>query len=282
MSTPVSDLKPAQPAGHPHAWRRRIWFIVGLVAAVAAGFAVFVGSSLRDSGRPLPSFPALTAQPDPSLHGTVAYFDSGTGCIRLVAASGQRSKTLWCLAKDDPSTWPTVGKPVGPQLVWRSDGRLEVTMFRMQPGPGKAVALGAGWQRLVTVDTGKVDNVPIARVPSAPSTAAGPSLSPSGQRVSYTFDGSSGRAKVTLTDSFGTRTLLSVQGPGMYGYRFGPVFWAPNWQWIAASDTNRILVITKDRQPQTRVLVTGSGGDTGGGTAGPTFAVTGADLLAEG
>jgi hypothetical protein len=91
-----------------------------------------------------------------------------------------------------------------------------------------------------------------------------------------------GRVKVTLTDANGTRTLLSAHGPGEYGYQFGPVFWAPNWEWIAAADDGRILVITPNDPAVTRVLVTGSGGGAGGGTAGPTFAVTSANLLASG
>ena len=175
--------------------------------------------------------------------------------------------------------WPAVGKPVGPQLVWRSDGRLEVTMFRMQPGQEKRLVLIAGWQKIIDARTGTVADVPAAQAPATPNTTSQPTVSPNGQRVSYRLDGGSGRVKVTLTENTGTRTLLSAHGPGMYGYQFGPVFWAPNWQWIAASDDGRILVVTTKTPSVTRVLVTDSGGGAGGGTAGPAFAVTGADLL---
>ena len=278
MTVPVSDVRPASPPPPPRRHRRWPWLVAGVVFALVGGFALFVGSNLGSEGGSLPSFPSLTAHPDSSLHGTVAYYASDTGCIRLVAASGQSSKTLWCLPKDDSSTWATVGKPAGPQLVWRTDGRLEVTMFRMHPGP--PATWSAGWQKLIDVRTGKVDSVPATQVPSAPNSSTQPTVSPDGQRVGYTLDGSTGRATVTLTDSAGaTRTLLSVHGPGMYGYRLGPVFWAPNWQWIAASDDGRILVITPGKQSVTRVLVTGSGGGAGGGEAGPAFAVTSTDLL---
>ena len=280
MTVHVSDLEPAAPPQPPRRRWRWTWLVVGVPVALVAVLALVAGLSLLGGGGRLPTFPSLAAQPDRSLHGTVAYYASDTGCIWLVAAAGQPSRNLWCLPKEDASTWPTDGKPAGPQLVWRSDGRLEVTMFRFMPGPGKGQALSAGWQKLVDVRTGSVEDVPAAQVPSAPNTVTQPTVSPTGERVAYTLDGSNGRAKVTLTDNTGTRTLLSVHGPGKYGYRFGPVFWAPNWQWIAASDDSRILVITTGRQSVTRVLVTGSGGGAGGGPAGPEFAVTGADLLA--
>ena len=169
-------------------------------------------------------------------------------------------------------------KPAGPQLVWLSGDRLEVTMFLWKPSPGTPV-YSPGWQKVVDIRTGTVDNVPAAQVPSTPNTTTEPTLSPNGARVSYTLNAGSGQVKVTLTDSSGTRTLLSARGPGEDLYRFGPVFWAHNWQWIAASDDSRILVITPGTPPQTRVLVTGSGGGAGGGTAGPAFAITSSDLL---
>lgn len=280
MTVPVTDLRPASPQQPPQRHRRWPWLVAGVVVALVAGFALFVAANLGSEGGSVPSFSSLAAHPDRSLHGTVVYYANDTGCLRLVAASGQSSRTLWCLPKEDSSAWPTVGKPAGPQLVWRSDGRLEVTMFRLMPGPGKGQALSAGWQKIIDVRTGKVASVAAAQLPSAPNTTTEPTVSPEGQRVGYTLDGSTGRAKVTLTDSTGaTRTLLSVHGPGMYGYRFGPVFWAPNWEWIAASDDGRILVITPGTPSLTRVLVTGSAGGAGGGTAGPAFAVTRADLL---
>lgn len=287
MTVPVSDLKPAPPPRPPRRRRRWTWLVVGVAVGVFAvvAFVVGVGAGLfhPNEGRALPTFPSLAEQPDASLHGTVAYYANSTGCIRLVAAAGQPSKDLWCLPSEGPSTWVRVGKPVGPQLVWRSDGRLEVTMFRMKPSsPGVKgyPGLKAGWQKIIDVRTGNVENVPAAQVPSAPNTTTQPTVNPNGDRVSYTFDAASGRATVTLTDSTGTRTLLSAHGPGEYTYGFGPVFWAPNGQWIAASDDGRILVITPANPSVTRVLVTDSGGGAGGGTAGPAFAVTSANLLA--
>ena len=264
--------------------RARTWLLLGLAAALiaATGLVLTFGARMFHpvEGRALPKFPSLAAHPDASLHGTVAYFANDTGCIRLVAAAGRPSKDVYCIPPQELAVKPAQGgKPAGPQLVWRADGRLEVTMFFWTAVHGQQPSYHPGWQRVVDVRTGSVENVPAAQVPATPNTTTQPALSANGERVAYRLDAGSGRAKVTLTDGTGTRTLLSVRGPGEYGYRFGPVFWAPNWQWIAASDDGRILVITPGDPSVTRILVTGSGAGAGGGTAGPAFAVTGSDLL---
>ena len=75
---------------------------------------------------------------------------------------------------------------------------------------------------------------------------------------------------MVLTDSKGSRTLLSVQAP--YDFQFS-AFWAPNWQWVVVSDIDRILVITTGDPSRTRVLAPDVGWNEFG------YAVTGADLL---
>lgn len=264
--------------------RRWVWIvasIAGVIVLVVAGLVLGFGGGLfhGHDGRRLPAFPSLADQPDVSLHGTVAYFANDTGCVRIVAASGQTSRDLLCIPPKDTAVRPQQGvKPAGPQLVWLPGDRLEVTMFLWKPSPGTPV-YSAGWQKIVDARTGKVEEVPAPQVPSTPNLSTEPSVNPNGERVGFALDGGSGSVTVTLTDRSGTRTLLSARGPGEYGYRFGPVFWVPNYQWIAASDDGRILVITAGPPPVTRVLVTGSGGGAGGGTAGPAFAVTSTDLL---
>jgi hypothetical protein len=282
----VSGTQPTPP---PHRRRPRRWmrFALGTAAVVLVALGALVigfGAGLFHpiGGRDLPSFPSLTQHPDPALHGTVAYYANDTGCVRITTASGQAAKSVLCIAPKDLAVQPKQGvKPAGPQLIWVAPGRLEVTMFTWAPSKntGRAPDYRAGWQKIVDVRTGKVHDVPHAQVPATPSTATGPTVSPDGRQVGYSSDPATGRVRVTLTGHAGTRTLMSARGPGEYTYGLGPVFWAPNWQWIAASDDGRILVITPGPPARTRVLVTGSGGGAGGGTAGPAFAVTGADLL---
>ena len=242
--------------------------LVGLVAVL-----------VRQEARPVPAFPRLADRPDPSLTGTVAY-TAPDGCVRVVAAAGSPSKEVYCPPTVDPSKLREEGKEAGPQLAWRADGRLEITMFRWKPTDGKtdrAPDLEPGWQRLVDVRTGTVTEVPAAEVPSTPRPIAGPTTNDDGQRLTWTSDPASGHVVVKVTDQDGTRTLLDARGPGKYGYDLTSAAWAPSGDWVIADD-GRLLVITPDDPPQTRILVERTGMGSGG-TAGPTYAVTDADLL---
>lgn len=263
--------------------RRRRWsWVVGAVAMVVVGFAAWIAFNVFvDESRPVPPFPSLADQPDRSLQGTVAYTDSN-GCVRLVAAAGTPSKEVYCLPPEDTSKAPQVGKEVGPQLVWLPDGRLEITMFRMNPssmeGSKTAPELIAGWQKILDVRTGKLEDVPTSEVPSEPNLTTEPTVSPDGQRVTATSDQMTGKVKVVLSDDTGSRTLLSAHGPGKYMYSMR-AFWAPSWQWIAADD-GRILVITTDDPSTTRVLVDEPGAGRSGGTVdAASFAVTADNIL---
>lgn len=266
---------------HPQP-RIRSWtwtlLIVG-VALVAAVGAVLVFAQL-DEGRPVPDFPALADKPDRSLKGTVAYYSPG-GCVRIVAAAGAPSKDVYCLPKEDMTKTPQVGKEVGPQLVWLPDGRLEVTMFRMDFSAAKdkksAPPLVGAWQKIVNVRTGEVVDVPAEDVPAKMNLTSRRTVDPQGRKLTTTSHSGSGKVKVVLTDDSGSRTLMSAHGPGKYMYGLQPAFWAPNWQWVAADD-GRILVITTGENPTTRVLVEERGGRSGG-AEGATFAVSGEDYL---
>lgn len=270
-------------------WIRSVAIALGVVVAGAVGvlsWAYFGRSDFHAGERsPVPSFPSLADAPDPSLRGTMAYFDDESRCVRIVAAAGSPSEDVLCLTADDLALSPSEGKPAGPQLVWRSDGRLEVTLFRWIPSKETDAPppMTAQWQKVVDVTTGERELVADAELPDAPLEVSPPTVNDRGERVSTDFDALTGQGRITLTTASGTRTLLSVEGPGEYTYGLEPAFWAPGDDWIVTTDTGeggRILVITPTDPPSTRVLVTNSGGGAGGGTAGPSFAITGQDLLA--
>ena len=267
---------PATGAGAPPPRarsRRRLWIGVGVLGGVVLLVlvtVVFLGFRAQLRGRP--SFPLLTSTPDPSLHGTVAYLGEGN-CIRIIAAGGGRSREVWCVPSQDVPKAEKLGKEQGPQLVWRPDGRLEVTMFRMTDPPGPN--FNPGWQKIIDVGTGKVEDVPAAEVPSAANRTTHPSTNATGQRISWTSDTASGRIRIVLHEGATSRTLLSTQGPGQYTYGLSAVFWSTDGKWIAADD-RRILVITP-ADGRVRVLVMPADSGFGGELA--RFAITSRDLL---
>ncbi len=280
----VETVSPPQPqVGAPPRRRRRA--IVLVPVAVVAAMLVLGGAllvrDLIETGHDLPSFPSLAEDPDPALQGTVAYFEGQSRCVWIVAAAGQPSKEILCLPPMDMATAAELGaKETDPQLVWRPDGQLEVTVFRATMRKEEPPTYSAGWQKIVDVRTGAVQDTPAGDVPSTPNLATRPMVSPTGQRITTSSDPLYGRIKVMLTDANGTRTLLSAHGPGKYSYGLTAAFWAPNWQWIAADD-GRILVITPGDAPVTRVLTdrASSGGGFVDDGQFSSFAVTDANLL---
>lgn len=263
--------------------RRRVGRIVAAgLAVVMVVVVVFAVLAARELGREVPEFESLTRRPDPSLHGTVAYF-AGSGCVRVVAAAGRPQKDVLCLPSgQDVAEAEKLGKEIGPQLVWLPDGRLQVTMFRMPDL--RRPSFARDWQKIVDVRTGEVENVPAAEVPSAPDLTTRATVDPSGERITTSTDPQSGRIKIVLTDAHGrSRTLLSARGPGNYTYSLRAAFWSPDWRWIAADD-GRILVVTPGEPAVTRVLADDRG-DWGFGGDDPrlsAFAVTADDILTSG
>lgn len=232
--------------------------------------------------RGVPQYPSLRSQPDPSLSGTVAYVTTGS-CIEVVSASGSRAKQVLCLqGAEQQKGGPAATKLIGPQLVWRADGRLEVTMFRMSmSGHGEAPTYSAGWQKVIDVRTGAVQQTPTADLPSTWDTSTRPTVGPAGQRLIVTNarDGS-GKVSITLTQAgHADRTLLSAHGPGEYTYHLYSAFWSPDRQWIAADD-GRILILTLGDPVVTRVLADDlASGGFNEDPARSNFAITAADVL---
>ncbi|HEX5532701.1 MAG TPA: hypothetical protein VFX33_03050 [Actinomycetales bacterium] len=274
MSTPTLDVRPSRRARKPHGWAFYLLLgLGGLVVGVLVIAALWLVAAVGPNGRDVPQFPSLATTPDPSLHGTVAYM-ADDGCVWIVAAAGRPSKEVYCIPPMDVSKAEKLGKELGPQLVWLPGGRLEVTMFRMTnpPGPG----FNPGWQRIVDVRTGAVQEVPASQVPSEPNRQTHPTVNAQGQKLTWTTT-DNGRIEVKLTDSAGTRTLLKAQGPGEMTYRLGAVFWEPDGRWVAADD-GRILIITPDDPAVTRVL-TSNASDGAFDAELSRFALTSEDVL---
>ncbi len=268
--------------GHPRGSsvrsRRRVRPVLVLVVAVGVAVVVAVVAVVVQlvmvASWQRPEYPSLAANPDPSVHGTVAYLSDATNCVQIVAAAGRPSKEVFCLPEQDVATAKKLGKEEGPQLVWLGDGRLEITMFRMTDPPGPS--FNPGWQKIVDVRTGQVEDVPAADVPSEANLQTHPMVNADGQKLELTSE--NGDVRLMLTDDSGTRTLLSVNGNPESGYHMPAAFWAPDGKWIAADD-GRILVIVPDDPPVIRVLTEESDQGRFDGELS-RFAVTDEDLLA--
>jgi len=260
-------------AENPSATGRPIWpYVVGAVVVVVAAAGFFVVRGINAYNKPNPVFPSLADNPDPSLQGTVAYYDVMTSCVRIVAAGGQPSKDVLCITEEE--AYHPTQDAYGPLLAWLPDGRLQVTMLLW--GERQAEAEAAGWwQKIVDVTTGAVEEVPAAEVPNTLPEATAPA-GLNGEQIEVTSEG--GSVEIVLLDAAGSRTLLSAEGNPEYAIKVPPT-WSPDGRWIVVeNEASEILLITVDDPAVTRVLATNAMSWLGWG--GRThLAVTGANLL---
>ena len=262
-------------AGNLSSDRRPIWpYVVGaIVVGVAVVGFFLVRGNVNGYNRPNPVFSSLADNPDPSLEGTVAYYDVTTSCVRIVAAAGQPSRDVLCLSHDE--TFNPNKDTFGPLLAWLPDGRLEVTMFWWGERQPESAAT-PGWQKIVDVATGAVEEVPQAEVPDTLPEATGPAPGPNGEQIEVTSDG--GRVEIVLADAAGSRTLLSTEGNPEYTIKVPPT-WSPDGRWIVVENgPGEILLITVDDPAVTRILTTNAMSWLGW-SGRTSLAVTGANLL---
>ena len=242
------------PADKRRAGPRRLVAVVAsiAVALVVAGIAVVLSLS-RDAAWQAPEFPSLADDPDPTVGGTVAYLSDATGCVEVVAAGGGPSTEVFCIPDEPVEKSQQLGKPLGPQLVWLEDGRLEVTMFRMTDPPGPLFDPGRQW--VVDVRTGEVEQVPDAEAPAAANRGTHPATNARGETVLVERGPRS--VEVSLRTDGRTRPLIAVDGIPEGAYWVSAAFWAPSGDWIAVDD-GRILVVVPGAEQEVRVLTDAS------------------------
>ena len=192
----------------------------------------------------------------------------------MIAASGAKSKEVMCMAELDSNKAKTDGKPVGWNLTWRADNRLEITEFLMF-GEGGTPIFKPGWQKVVDVVSGAVENVPATQITLLPTPGARTTTSPSGEKVIFTSD--SGSVTVDLVSASGAaRELLKAKG-NSETYGLNSVSWSPDFKWVAVDD-DHLLITTIDDPSTTRTLTPPLQSDYGY-DALHWFDITAADLL---
>ena len=243
------------------------WLVVVAATFASLFVVVFIVVAVTYERREIPEFFELEQYPDPTLKGTLAYLEPKSGCIYVVPLRGGIGKQVDCVKWFDEREMEKQKKPAGPQIVWRSDGKLEVTMFRedmSQDRTGSLKDLSAGWQRVINLSTGAVTDTTDKEVPSQPNMTTRPTVSPSGDVLTFNSDEKDGHVTITLTDAEGNaRTLLDEHGPRNNKYGLNAVFWTPDFRNVIADD-GRILLIVPTEPAVTRVLVPVGGGNAFG------------------
>ena len=228
--------------------KRPKWLLPAIF--VVLGILGFAFAFFKAESTPNPVFPSLVSAPDTSLHGTVAYYDNPSRCVRVISASGAKSKEVMCMPELDVNKAQKDGKPVGWNLTWRADNRLEITEFLMVDG-GPDPVFKPSWQKVVDVVSGAVEETPVAQIAATPTPGSRATISPAGDKVVFTSD--SGHGVVDVVDASGkATTVLDAKGnPETYGFK--AAHWSPDFKWVAVDD-GHLLITTIGSGGQTHTL----------------------------
>ena len=233
----------------------------GLVAAAAviAGFNLIALAN--------PDFDSLPSRPNPQLRGTVAYFDSRTGCVRAVAAAGTPSKEVYCLGEQRRAG------EVGVDLAWVGAGELQLTMLR-RAANGHGESYEPAWQRVVDVVSLEAAETSESRLSGGWSRSVRPTVDNHGNRLEAV--NVNGFVRVSLENDSGTsRTLFEAQGHPR-SYRLHSAFFSPDSAYVL-SDDGGVLITTVNEPSVTMRLAPQYQGERAGGALN-WFAVTEWDL----
>ncbi len=216
--------------------RRAVVSIVAAVSVLTLVTAViFVFGVI-----PLPDFPSLADQPDPSIPGTVAYVEFGdTQCLTTVPASGGDTREVWCSMNyvEYPS--------------WTADGLLVVLDDNAEPT-----------YLLIDPNTG----TEVERIPQGNQTGEepGPLPYPSNVRqeradgaMVFTEGFRGGESSVIVRLDGTDQTILTVEDAPS-DYSFIDTQWSPDGEWVLVSDSEgRLIIVGADGNPGARILMDG-------------------------
>jgi hypothetical protein len=217
-------------------------FILVVVVLALAGMGTCAYVGLRNYSTPPPDFPLLVDDPDPTLHGTVAFVDAWEDtCVRVIAASGTVSKEVYCLDKANPGE--------GPALAWLPDGRLEMILYDWPPEE----PIRPRWRKIVDVATLAVEDASLEGVADEPLHLTAPGPTPDGRSLMIE-SAHGGTISILIEDgSGGYRSLLNASGNPDYGITHEYPIWSPDFEWLLVND-GRWLIVTVADPAVTRIL----------------------------
>ena len=215
---------------------------LGIIASVVV-LAVVLVVVLVFGVIPYPDFASLSAQPDPSIPGTIAFMQGDDPpCAMTIPASGGPAFEVGC-------GWEMGGDG----LAWTVDGMLVTLDFR-GPTPDYVVldpATGAVIERLpADVDSPE----PLFERPDLATHDGMTVMAGSSAMLSRDRADKGAVIWVSREGDAAPTVLLEVDGPR--DYRFQWATWSPDGNWVLVSDSlDRLLIVSATGDPTPRILV---------------------------
>ncbi|MDH3262115.1 MAG: hypothetical protein OEM81_10920 [Acidimicrobiia bacterium] len=209
--------------------------IVSIVAAVSV-LVVVTAIILIFGVIPLPDFPSLTEQSDPSIPGTIAYVvHDRASCIYTVPASGGQPAEVWCGQYADVPGWTSDG------LLVVTDYFAEPVYVLIDPATGSEVDR----VRIGTGSDGGPEPYPYDLRRQRPDGA-----------VVFTDWKGDGASTVRVRFADGTeRAILTVENAPR-DYNFSDAQWSPDGSRLLISDSaGRLIVAKAEGEANPRVVV---------------------------
>jgi hypothetical protein len=206
---------------------RRRAGIAAAAVALAVSFAIWVFGVA-----PLPEYPSLAADPDPSIPGRIAFVRwHERPCVYVVPARGGSVRRLRCTDEDEGNGEDWFGGPI----AWTRDGRIVVQAF--SPTGNRVLVLDP--------ETGRVLERIAVEQPLAERSPLEAGARDDGARLLVNRSGGAATMGIAPADA-SPREIARVSGPPAYTFR--DARWSPDGEWILVRDSNQDLLVVRARE----------------------------------